>query len=349
MAFDTRPLPGAMVISLDFELHWGVRDSRSADGDYRPALLAAREAVVATLQLFAEYNIAATWATVGFLFARDRDSLEAHWPDDRPSYHNRSLDAYAERVGADEREDPLHYAPSLINQIGQTPRQEIGTHTFSHYFCSEPGATPSTFRADLRAAKQIALESGVTLRSIVFPRNQAAADFLQVARAEGIENYRGNPTSRNWAVERGAQGREFSRRVGRMLEAYLPICDHTFAWDEILESDGLANVRASQILRPYRPRLAALEPLKLRQIASNLRYAARQQRLFHLWWHPHNFGQHLAKNLALLRRVLDEFSATRDRDGLVSLTMAEVADHVRSRVGMQPSSMSENAIPEFAK
>jgi hypothetical protein len=37
-------LQGALVISLDFELHWGVRDKRSV-ASYRENLLGARRAV----------------------------------------------------------------------------------------------------------------------------------------------------------------------------------------------------------------------------------------------------------------------------------------------------------------
>src|SRR5262245_13071649 len=61
------PAFGALVISLDFELHWGVRDKRPVDGSYRENLLGAREAIPRMLDLFEEFGIAATWATVGFL------------------------------------------------------------------------------------------------------------------------------------------------------------------------------------------------------------------------------------------------------------------------------------------
>jgi hypothetical protein len=66
-------MPGALVISLDFELLWGVRDLYPADGGtYRANLLGARTAIPKLLQLFEEFEIAATWATVGMLFANSR-------------------------------------------------------------------------------------------------------------------------------------------------------------------------------------------------------------------------------------------------------------------------------------
>ena len=58
---------GAFVISLDFELMWGVCDKRTI-ADYGPNILGVRRVVPALLDLFAERNIACTWATVGLLF-----------------------------------------------------------------------------------------------------------------------------------------------------------------------------------------------------------------------------------------------------------------------------------------
>jgi len=325
-------LPGALVLSLDFELHWGVRDHHAADGPYRAHLLGARTAVERTLDLFAAYDVAATWATVGFLFARDRAELEAARPAERPAYADPRLDPYPEAVGANERGDPIHYAPSLVARIRGTPRQELATHTFSHFYCGEPGATPAAFRADLKAAQQVAGDGG-PLRSIVFPRNQSESAFVRVLPEVGIDVYRGNPPGRLWEAD-GAAGRHPLRRVGRLLDAYLPVGgDDTVGWDSVLEPGGLANVRASRFLRPTHPRLAALEPLRLRRITSSLSRAARRRRIYHLWWHPHNFGQHLEDNLGVLRRVLDAFAEQREREGMVSLSMAEVADRARAAVG----------------
>jgi hypothetical protein len=56
-----------------------------------------------------------------------------------------------------------------------------------------------------------------------------------------------------------------------------------------------------------------------------MRHAARHGRIFHLWWHPHNFSQHRSENFAVLESVLDEFDRLAAADGMKSLTMADVA------------------------
>jgi hypothetical protein len=72
--------------------------------------------------------------------------------------------------------------------------------------------------------------------------------------------------------------------------------------------------------------LRALEPLRRRRLKSGLRAAARQGEIFHLWWHPHNFGINQEENFAALRDILDQFERLRQQHGMRSMTMAEVAD-----------------------
>lgn len=323
--------PGALVISLDLELHWGVRDRHPVGDAYTPNLLGARTVIPRLLETFEEFAMAATWATVGFLFARTRDALERFTPRIRPTYHDAALSPYGERVGANETEDPLHFAPSLIERIRRVPRQEIATHTFSHYYCGEAGQTAETFRADLLAARAIAAEWGIRLRSIVFPRNQHNPAYDAILRENGIRAYRGNPHARIWWFANAAESARGWKRAGRLLDAYLgPATRGTTGWGEVRQPSGLSDVRASCLLRPYRPALRHLERLRLERIRRGVRCAARTGRIFHLWWHPHNFGVHQQENLDFLRGVLVEFAACRERYGMRSLSMAEVDGYLRN-------------------
>ena len=148
-------IPGTLIISLDFELHWGVRDVRTVE-QYRENLLGVRRAVPALLNTFAEYDIHATWATVGFLFFNERNDLLRVLPADRPNYDDPRLSPYLDlaRIGDDEAQDPFHFGRSLLMQIRSSPNQEIGTHTFSHYYCLEPKQSLTGFRADLATANR---------------------------------------------------------------------------------------------------------------------------------------------------------------------------------------------------
>ena len=84
--------PGIFVISLDFELFWGV-----SDGDidqYIDNLYGVPIAVKHILNAFDKYKIHATWATVGFLFFESKKELVKFMPSKLPEYIDKSLDPY---------------------------------------------------------------------------------------------------------------------------------------------------------------------------------------------------------------------------------------------------------------
>ena len=65
---------GGFILSLDFELNWGTWSEVSLDRN-RKRLEETRRVIPRLLELFTEYNVHATWATVGFLFCGSRDEL----------------------------------------------------------------------------------------------------------------------------------------------------------------------------------------------------------------------------------------------------------------------------------
>jgi peptidoglycan/xylan/chitin deacetylase (PgdA/CDA1 family) len=320
---------GTFTISLDFELYWGVHDQRSLTA-YAPNLLGARDAIPRMLELFDRYGVHCTWATVGLLFFDRKAELMEYLPEARPRYANPALSPYPRigQIGPNERQDPYHYGLSLIEQIRDCPGQEIGTHTFSHYYCLEPGETEdgqteATFRADLLAARRAAERLGITPRSLVFPRNQYRHDYLEACRAAGLEVVRGNHPA--WwfrAESRGSEG--LFKRACRMSDDYLPLsredCPHPEALD-----DHLIDVRGSRFLRPPSRRLRPFEPLRLHRITAGLSRAAKSGAIYHLWWHPHNFGTDPEYSLMFLERVLKHFQHLTQTHGMRSDGMLEIA------------------------
>ena len=218
-----------LVISLDFELMWGVHDHADRDS-YGANILGGRLAIPKILALFERYAIRATWATVGFLFAESREDLLDFLPEapDRPRYADPRLSnySYLDSVGKDEQEDPFHFGLSLIRQIAATPGQEIGTHTLSHYYCLESGQTVSAFESDLRTAIAVARRHNISLRSIVFPRNQFDVAHLAVCQRLGLTSYRGNPTPWAYRASNGAEQTAF-RRALRLIDAHSNILGAT--------------------------------------------------------------------------------------------------------------------------
>jgi glycosyltransferase involved in cell wall biosynthesis/peptidoglycan/xylan/chitin deacetylase (PgdA/CDA1 family) len=322
------PQFGAFVVSFDFELHWGVRDHMPPNGAYRQNVLGSRVVIPRLLKLFERFEIAATWATVGFLFAASRNERERFKPDVLPNYRNAALNPYAEATGEGEHDDPLHYAGSLIDQIAQCPRQEIATHTFSHYYSLEPGQTLSSFKSDLRSAVAIAAERSIELRSIVFPRNQVNPAYAGALLEAGITCYRG--PERGWMYHSTPRSRNgVAHRAARLVDSYFGISGpQILNWRDIQQESGLCNVRGSRFLRPYQTKLKALERLRLRRITSEMELAARENGIYHLWLHPHNLGIDIDANLEFFEHILQAFALCRTRYGMRSLSMQSVAELV---------------------
>lgn len=310
------------VISLDFELLWGVRDHATRQS-YGQNILGARRAIPRMLDLFAQHGIAATWATVGFVFCRNRDELMESLPPPalRPSYSSPKLSSYAylNEVGTNEQTDPFYFGASLIEKIRQTPNQEIATHTLSHYYCLEDGQTLEHFKADLETAIAVADRNGIALRSIVFPRNQYDLEHVEICRRLGISRFRGTP--RQW-VYQAAPGADQTplRRAIRLFDAHTDaLGDKSFAAPDT----DAANVPASQFLRPCSGKLAVFHPLHRRALRRGMSRAARTGRSYHLWWHPHNLGRDLKDNLRSLEDILSHYKYLRDEYGMSSHTMGE--------------------------
>ncbi len=312
---------GSFTISLDFELYWGMRDIVFVD-EYRENLLGVRRAIPEILRLFEEYQIHATWATVGFIKFGSFDEIEL--PSILPEYLNRELSPYLyiEKMrGTTDREIlMMHFAPELIKEISETAHQEIATHTYSHYYIDEPEINPYAFKADIEKAVELFAEDGYRIESLILPRNHTHKESLEVLRETKIRRYRGNPS--HWAYREGESKKSLFVRVYRLLDTYINLSGNH--WTASINSANLTEIRSSMFLRPYSKRLRYLESLKIKRIEDAMSSAAKEDKNFHLWWHPHNFGVNLEYNLNNLEEILKHYSSLQREYGMKSLNMMEL-------------------------
>ena len=310
---------GALVISLDFELHWGVRDLVPLNAGEQQRLIQARVIVPGLLKMFTRYGVRATWATVGALFAQSREHYLHHAPR-----VDGSAMAGAEDLGGSEQQDPYHFAPSLISQIRSCEGQEVGCHSFNHFTAMEAGQTLTHFAADLQSSRNIAAEAGIQLKSYIFPRNQVNEAYLRTLEHQQFATYRSNEPTALHASGSFATQRRWYKRAGRLADHYVNLCgDQTHELQP--QRQGLVAVPSSRYLRPFMPALAFGEEFRERRIVRAMEGAAVQNRIFHLWWHPEDFASHPKRNLAFLERLLMHFRGLRDRYGMQSLSMLEAA------------------------
>tara|TARA_R110002049_G_C9167516_1_gene561586 strand:+ start:3601 stop:4611 length:1011 start_codon:yes stop_codon:yes gene_type:complete len=317
---------GKFIISLDFELFWGVRDKRRIE-DYASALEKVHELFPDMLDLFGDYEIKATFATVGLLFAKDKKEMFRFCPDLKPNYKDATLSPYTDNfinVKENSDMDPYHFALPLIQLIrDKYPEHEIGSHTFSHYYCQEYGQTLREFKADLASAIEIAKSKEIELFSLVFPRNQFNPEYLEVCREMGILTYRGNEVAWYFSPD-SKEGTTLKKKIYRTLDCYINISGHnTYSLSDLI-SEKPYNIPSSRFFRPYMAIGGKmLNYLKLYRIKRSMTHAAKNNLMYHLWWHPHNFGQNTEKNMETLKSVLEHYRKLNIQYGFESITMKD--------------------------
>jgi peptidoglycan/xylan/chitin deacetylase (PgdA/CDA1 family) len=320
------PKTGKLVISLDFELYWGMFDKVSL-AEYGPHLTGEHEVIPLILNTFSEFGLHATWATVGMLTFDNKAMLMHALPDQKPAYIDQGLSSYQHlqtgAVGDDEKHDPYHFAPDLVRLIQAHPHQEIASHTFSHYYTLEPGQTKEQFLADLEAEREALSRFGIEPRSIVFPRNQVNPEYLELCRQVGIVAYRGTE-SHPWYVSRPGNEQSLTVRAKRLIDAYVNLSGmHTYPLKSVTGS--MHNIPASRFLRPYSGRLSVFESLRVRRIVQAMEHAALHNEIFHLWWHPHNFGTNIQSNMHVLRTIAEAYRVLAQSHQFESVTMGELS------------------------
>jgi hypothetical protein len=92
--------------------------------------------------------------------------------------------------------------------------------------------------------------------------------------------------------------------------------------NRVVEIDGIKAVNGDRFLRPYK--FPVLNYLMLKRISDEMSFAAKNGSVYHLWWHPHNFGKNLNENLNNLESILSTYAALREKYDMRSVCMADL-------------------------
>lgn len=174
---------GIVVFSADFEMAWAFRFSKTRQHKALEKGLTERRNIPVLLELFNNFKIPVTWATVGHLFLNECSKEPGGLPHSempRPGYfENRnwifeSGDWYQHDPCTDLKIDPAWYAPDLIDIILNSDlNHEIACHTFSHLDFTNKNCPKSLADAELDTCIEAASAKGVRLQSMVFPGGTA--------------------------------------------------------------------------------------------------------------------------------------------------------------------------------
>lgn len=316
---------GYFVVSLDFELFWGIRDKFSFE-EYGPNVLGVWDIFPKLLDTFEHYNIHATFATVGAMFAKDLNDLKQFIPKVKPDYQEKILSPYHGYIEDSVNHDPQYYfGNELIQLLKKYPNQEIGTHTFSHYYALEDGQNLESFLSDLNSAIEIAKTNGIEINSFVFPRHQLNPSYIQHFPKLGIQIYRG--TEEAW-YHSPARGKDegIVKRAVRYADYYIYLGSNHLQDISTIKQGDLYCIRASRWLRPFDKR-KLFQKLKVRRIKQQMKAAAKSNKIFHLWWHPHEFGVNQKENFMMLEEILNYYEKLNQKYNFQSMNFRELVAH----------------------
>jgi len=317
---------GVFCISLDFELQWGVFEKMKVDNAANNYFENTRYAIPKMLELFVDHGIHATWATVGMIYNENFEMWTNNKPALTPAYNNQNVSSYSwielnhERINSSNL-----FAPALVELIAQTPGMEIGTHTYSHYYCQEKGQTVSAFKADLGKAKELALSKEISIESLVFPRNQFNGEYMEACHEVGLKSVRTNPDKWFWDTSKKDT---WAIKIMRTGDVWFPINRKSVVTlDSIDIQKTPLRIPASRLYRAWTNN-RILNALKMKRIFSEMTKAAKTGGLYHLWWHPHNFGYHPNECLKELKAILQHYSFLNKEFGLLSMNMKGLRNHL---------------------
>jgi peptidoglycan/xylan/chitin deacetylase (PgdA/CDA1 family) len=279
--------PGTLCISIDLELAWGIWDSPSPEY-LKKCLGLERQIVNRLLRTFARYEISATWAIVGHLLEKSSTT---------------SL-----------TEAPAWFAPDLVDSIVATsPKQEIASHSYGHIYFND--CSRDVILADLLAARAVHQNHGLDFTSFVFPRNQVSHIDLLVQA--GIKVFRSvdwgwHMTASRWNSHLG--------RVANLVDKMVPLAPPVVR--PIVHSGGIVELPSSMLLMGRNGIRRLIQPAVLEyKCRKGLQAAARDNGVFHLWFHPSNFYYEMESQLSIVENVIREAAVLRDQGRLNILPM----------------------------
>lgn len=278
---------GVFTISLDWEMAWGTRKERVPAK--KKQFEEARKIVGLLLELFGNYEISATWAVVGKLFEKPKETRS------------------------------IWRAGDLVRMVRHFPvAQEIGAHSFSHKDFTRLGEEEA--REDVKSWLRSAEEMDIVPRSFVFPYNRVA--YQELLREMGFFCYRGPDNVWYRKIPLPFPFGLFLEVVSDFL-ALSPPCSLPRGKD-LLEIPGSM---------PYlgRDSVMGLVPVgaSVKRAKKGLDKAAREKKIFHLWFHPFNIASRKEALLAGLEEILRAGAEKREKGDLDILTMSQVYETLK--------------------
>lgn len=296
-------------LSLDTELMWG-RHILKNHNEFIWRVRKEREVISDLLNLFAKYNIPASWAIIGHLFLDKCSSKSGriHPEIDTDKKHD---DWFKLDPASSIKKFPEWYGKDIVKKIMKLRNQEIASHSFSHVLfgkCSKKWA-----ESEVKECVRIAKKMNLKLESFVFPYNLIG--HLDVLSNYGFRFFRGQ--DKYWYSN-------FSllSKVLAAVDLFLLISPPVYkpkVENKMINIPGSMYLVSARGIRKLIPR--GVRFLKAKR---GIDKAIKEKKVFHLWTHPIDLVDKKEDLLIDFERIL-QYAGKKRKEGILAIkTMREI-------------------------
>ena len=291
-----------IVISLDFELGWGVLETdqwkkRESKGVYD----GLRPVWTSLLNDLDVYSIPLTIAiTTSMLKAKVSEIDLSHLPES----YARSVHDFLRHA----RFSTWNALDLFEILVSKQTSHDIGTHSHTHIYGAHPSCNDKVLHDDICKSVKTLRENGVSAHALIFPRDQV---LRLSAATPGITTYRIPPVHGGVRCSHLDSLQRLVRPAPASHIAILP--------------EGLVTQSGSFFLNWTTGRYRRLKKLSIHRKLESLLSKSTESATYHLWLHPFNLVE-TPGFLDYFRSWLRRSATKRDRHFLRFSTMTQEAE-----------------------
>lgn len=256
------------------------------------------------------FNISATFGIVG-LFAQDLAAFEAFDAAHKGEAAYESWFQNPNAAFAAGQTDGWFYS-TLIEEIQHFKFHEVSSHSYTHLPFHNEFVTRETVENELRTMDQFMQSKGVSLQSMIYPRNQVA--HTNLLPQFDIRGYRDSNDKRS----------AYGSKIGTLVDEF-----NVFSKSSAHSRQEVPiRIPAGYFLNWQNgPRLIIPPTITVRRFNHLLDHAEKTGGVVHMWLHPHNLitGRN---QVQLFNRVLQSVAQRQSQGSLSVLTMGEYSKQI---------------------
>jgi hypothetical protein len=306
-------MSGSAIFSVEVELGWGYHDLQRSNkyATLSESRDAETEALERLLTFCDKFEIPITFDVVGHLILNDCPG----------THHGKHpTDWFRADPGTDVKEDPLFYAPDLIEMIEAAEvDHEVCTHTFSHALGEE--FSSGQLVSDLKKAQDLHRDRfGHSVESIVPPRHQQMdpeilkQNGIRVIRQTAGKMPETKPALLRWYFSQNHPVMDPARDDG-LITTYTSVTQSMTA-PYIAHGQGTVHPVLRSI--PLRVR----KHIHHRYVKNALERAAMEDKHAHFWTHLHDMANEA--QLAVVKQCIKTVSEQRCDKNLETYRMCDL-------------------------